>query len=111
MLHKRCVDAEPYAAFAKLVAYDWEIGIRFVAAFIVFFFDANVLYPTEIRNLLMHLALGRRFPPEVVCGRAQNASSERRAEARSSRAEALAACTCKHESTQPPTKPLHCASS
>jgi len=46
-----------------------------VAAFIVFY-DANVLYPAELRNLLMHLALIGVFRRQVVRGRARGMDQE-----------------------------------
>jgi excisionase family DNA binding protein len=58
--YKRRLHAERLAALHELAAYDQEIGIWFVATFGAFF-DANVLYPSGLRNFLMHLALTGSF--------------------------------------------------
>jgi hypothetical protein len=61
MKYKRGAEAARKAALEELAAYDQEIwNLRFVARFTAFY-DANVLYPAELRSLLMHLALTGLF--------------------------------------------------
>ncbi len=51
---------------AELVAYDQELALCSKVAEFTAFYDAKVLYPAELRNLFMHLALTGLFRAKFV---------------------------------------------
>src|SRR5437763_11557894 len=57
----------PHLQSWRLMTRNW--GFRNIVATFTAFYDANVLYPAELRNLLMHLALTglfrARWSPDV----------------------------------------------
>jgi len=60
LAYKRQIDTERKAALAELGGLRPGVGYLSMAALIAFY-DAKVLYPAELRNFLMHLALTGLF--------------------------------------------------